>query len=66
VEIRLDRTRCKGYGACAEECPSLFELDEFGYAQLKVADGTVPAGDEDAAFAAERGCPERAITTQTD
>jgi ferredoxin len=62
MRVRLDRTKCQGYGTCAEECPSLFELDEFGYAQLKVEDGAVPEGDEDRALAAERACPERAIT----
>ncbi|MGV9861066.1 ferredoxin [Rhodococcus koreensis] len=59
----VDSTKCAGYGACADICPEVFEIDEFGYAAL-IGDGTVPAGREDAADKAIKECPERAITLQ--
>jgi ferredoxin len=61
MKALIDSTKCSGYGACAETCPSVFEIDEFGFAALRT-DGTVPAGDEDAARSAAGGCPEQAIT----
>lgn len=64
MKVLLDLTKCKGMGACADECPSVFQLDEFGYAELKVEGGVVPDGDEKAAEAAARACPEKAIETQ--
>lgn len=60
MQLRLDATKCNGYGRCAEDLPSVFELDEWGYAVLKL-DGRVPAGEEGAAGQAIRDCPERAI-----
>ena len=59
----LDFTKCAGYGACAEACPSVFEVDEFGFGAV-VGDGTVPAGDEDRARAAMAACPESAIRVE--
>jgi ferredoxin len=61
MKVQLDSTKCTGYGKCAEVCPSLFSIDEFGFAALS-GDGTVPAGDQAAAKAAASQCPERAIT----
>ncbi|MGD9530437.1 ferredoxin [Pseudonocardia sp.] len=54
----VDSTRCSGYGACAELCPSVFTLDEWGYAATT---GLVPDGDEDAVREAAATCPEQAI-----
>ncbi|WP_037370844.1 ferredoxin [Amycolatopsis orientalis] len=59
----LDSTKCSGYGACAEACPSVFEVDEFGFGAV-IGDGTVPAGDEDQARAAVAACPEAAIRVE--
>lgn len=58
--IRLDRTLCDGFGVCADECPSVIELDEFGYAQLLTTE--VPEGDESKAQSAADVCPKKAIT----
>lgn len=63
MKARFDATKCSGYGTCAELCPSLFQLDEFGYASL-IGDGSVPAGDEEKAQEAARRCPEKAIVIQ--
>ncbi len=56
----VDATKCEGYGTCADLCPQVFVLDEWGYASV-VGDGDVAAGEEEAARAAERACPEKAI-----
>ena len=34
MKIKLDRTMCDGFGKCAEHAPSVFSLDEWGYASL--------------------------------
>lgn len=59
----IDSTKCSGYGACAEICPTVFEIDEFGFGAL-VDGGAVPAGDEAKAQEAATACPERAVTVQ--
>ena len=61
MQLRLDATKCSGYGQCAEHLASVFDLDEWGYAVLK-DDGRVPEGEEDAAARAIADCPQRAIT----
>ena len=60
MKVLLDPIRCSGYGACADACPSLFAIDEFGFAQL-LSGGVVAADDEDAARLAAAGCAEHAI-----
>jgi ferredoxin len=59
MNVFLDPMKCSGYGACADACPSLFVIDEFGFAQL--LGGVVAVGDEDAARNAAANCAENAI-----
>lgn len=61
MRVFLDQTKCSGYGACADNCPSVFAIDEFGFSEL-LNTGEVPSGDEDAAHKAITGCPEQAIS----
>lgn len=61
MKMQVDATKCEAFGACADLCPSLFALDEWGYTGV-IGDGTVPAGDEKAAESALAACPENAIT----
>lgn len=61
MKASIDSTKCSGYGACADICPSVFEVDEFGFGAL-VDGGVVPAGDEAKAREAATACPEGAIT----
>lgn len=68
MQASINLTKCSGYGACADHCPSVFQIDEFGFGSL-VSDGPlpkgeVPPGDEDKARAAMAGCPENAISLQ--
>ena len=64
MKALIDSTKCSGYGACAETCPSVFEIDEFGFAAV-LNNGDVPASDHASAQAAADGCPEHAITLQS-
>lgn len=60
LRIRLDRTVCDGFGACAKHAPEYFSLDDWGYASL-IGDGTVPEEDRDAVMRALLDCPVHAI-----
>lgn len=60
MKAYVDSTKCSGYGTCAETCPSVFELDEWGYAAT-LNDGVVPADADDLVRKATAGCPENAI-----
>ncbi|MFE7271444.1 ferredoxin [Streptomyces sp. NPDC057623] len=59
MKLLLDSTRCQGYGLCQEPAPELIDLDEWGYAQVRVTD--VAKGDEAAAEAAVAACPNSAL-----
>lgn len=61
MKATVDSTKCNGYGTCGDEAPTVFQLDEWGYAGV-IGDGTVADTDKDAACKAAEGCPERAIT----
>lgn len=60
MKIKLDRTVCDGFGKCAEHAPSVFSLDEWGYASLA---GTpeVPGELEPRVRRAILDCPVDAI-----
>lgn len=60
MKATVDATKCEAYGACADICPSVFQLDEWGYASV-AGDGTVPADMETSAKEAAAACPEKAI-----
>jgi ferredoxin len=62
--IKLDSEACQGHGRCYALAPDLFDSDDEGYAVLKVADGQVPDGQEEAAGLAADNCPEFAITVE--
>lgn len=44
LRVRVNPIRCTAFGFCAELCPELFELDEWGYAWLKPGDVEGAAG----------------------
>ena len=60
MRIKLDRTRCDGFGACARHAPEYFSLDDWGYASL-VGNGEIPPADHDAVTRALLDCPVHAI-----
>jgi ferredoxin len=61
MKLDWNRDRCVGHGQCVAAAPDLWELDDDGYAVLKVT-GDVPDALVDRARASERACPECAIT----
>ena len=63
MNVRVDATKCAAYGACHDTCPSVFELDEWGYAQV-AGDGTVEPEHADAVRTAAAACPEGAIAVE--
>lgn len=65
MRIRLDRTICDGFGACARHAPGYFSLDDWGYAAL-IGDGTIPDADRPAVLRALFDCPVHAIVEITD
>jgi ferredoxin len=61
VKALIDSAKCTGHGACADRCPSVFDIDDDGYGVV-LGDGQVPAGDEGKAREAGSLCPENAIS----
>jgi len=60
MRIKLDRTVCDGFGACAKHAPEYFSLDDWGYASL-VGNGEIPKADHDEVTRALLDCPVHAI-----
>jgi ferredoxin len=60
MRIKLDRTLCDGFGACARRAPEYFSLDDWGYASL-VGNGEIPQADHDVVTRALLDCPVHAI-----
>lgn len=60
MRVIIDATKCEGYGACVDLCPSLFDMDEWGFVAV-TGDGTVPDGQEKSVQMAIGRCPEKAI-----
>jgi ferredoxin len=65
VRIKVDRTVCDGFGACAKHAPDYFSLDDWGYASL-AGNGSVPEQDRDMVMRALMDCPVHAIVELTD
>jgi ferredoxin len=59
LHVKVEREKCCGYGICAEICPSVYKLDEQGFAYLDTE--LVPADVEEAALEGAEACPEFAI-----
>ena len=60
MRIKLDRTLCDGFGKCAEHAPTVFSLDEWGYASLATSP-EIPAALETPVRRALLDCPVHAI-----
>ena len=65
MKIKLDRTICDGFGACAKHAPDYFSLDDWGYASL-VGNGDIPEQDHDAVMRAILDCPVHAIVSLSE
>lgn len=62
IRVRIDPIRCTAFGFCAEFCPEMFTLDEWGYAWLHTAE----AGPKmvDTVYETARLCPRNAILVE--
>lgn len=63
MRIVYDRDACQGHNRCYLLAPELFDVDDEGYAVLRV-EGQVPADLEKKAQLAADNCPEYAITLE--
>jgi ferredoxin len=57
--LRVDPIACDAHGLCAELCPELIHLDDWGY-PIVPADGIPPALERQAQRAVA-ACPTRAL-----
>lgn len=60
MKIKYDRSLCQGHNRCYMLAPELFDVDDEGYAVLKV-EGEVPEDLQDKAQLCVDNCPEYAI-----
>ena len=60
LKITIDRDECIGDGACVNEAPETFELDDEDKAIVK--DGSTDS--KDAILEAARSCPTECITVE--
>lgn len=63
MKIIYDRDACQGHNRCYMLAPELFDVDDEGYAILKV-EGEVPTELQDKAQLCVDNCPEYAITIE--
>jgi ferredoxin len=59
LHVKVEREKCCGYGICAEICPSVYKLDDQGFAYVDTE--LVSSDDEDSAVEGAEACPELAI-----
>ncbi len=65
MNIDFDRSACQGHNRCYSLAEALFDVDDEGYAILRLGDGAsaeVPTELEELAQLAADNCPEFAIT----
>ncbi len=60
MKIRVKTDLCCGAQMCLLSAPDLFRIDDVGYNDSDGED--VPVGQEEAASAAAKACPENAIS----
>ncbi len=65
MKIHFDRDLCQGHNRCYLLAPELFDVDDDGYAVLRI-DGEVPEELQRKAQLAVDNCPEYAITLVGD
>ena len=62
LRVVADRSRCCGYGLCAQVCPQVYKLDADGLVYLD--SDIVPAGLEEEAREGAAACPAEALTVE--
>ena len=64
IRAEIDPGKCEGHARCVARAPELFDVDDEG--NSFVLTGEIAPGLADAAAAAARACPERAISLHDD
>jgi ferredoxin len=62
MRVFADRSRCCGYGLCAQVCPQVFKLDADGLVLLESE--LVPTGLEEEAAEGAAACPAEALRVE--
>jgi ferredoxin len=63
LKVTADRSKCCGYGLCAQMCPQLYTLDDAGLVVL-TADFVPPELEEEAREGAS-ACPAEVIVIES-
>lgn len=69
MQITYNRSACQGHNRCYMLAPEIFDVDDNGYAILRLGDGTtsdIPAELRDKASLTANNCPEFAIEVTGD
>jgi ferredoxin len=66
VRIKLDRTKCDGFGICAAYAPDVFSLDDWGYASTEFQGAEIAPEREADVRRALLDCPVHAILELKD
>lgn len=62
LRVVVDRSRCCGYGLCAQLCPEVYKLDENGL--VYVESEFIPGGLEEEAKEGAAACPAEALVIE--
>jgi ferredoxin len=62
MKVRVDTDLCVGHGRCYALAPDVFGADDYGHAEVLVAD--VDGALADQARIGVENCPERAISLE--
>lgn len=63
LRVSADRSRCCGYGLCAQICPQIYKLDADGLVYLET--DIVPPELEEEAREGAAACPAEALLVQS-
>ena len=64
MRLTVDHARCTGHGRCYTMAPDLLSCDDEGFVTVRGTTTDVPLPLEAQAVAAQRACPEDAITVE--
>jgi len=63
MKINYDRAKCCGHNRCYSLAPEIWDVDDEGYAILRI-EGDIPAELQEKAQLTADNCPEFAITIE--
>jgi len=62
IRVTADRSRCCGYGLCAQMCPEVYKLDADGLVYLEAE--TFPIELQETAIEGAQACPAEALVVE--